>query len=322
MITEIAPGVHRIEVPLGVRRNSVHLVVGVDSVLLFDAGIAGQMPDVLASALAHVGRSLDDLSHVVFSHCDIDHWGGAGDVRELAPMAMFASHRDEQALVEDTEVALARRYQEFAADHGVGWDEEFHDLQRSRARPVPMDAALSGGERIDLGGRIVEVLHVPGHSRGHLAVWDVTTRTLLVGDAVLGDSVFDLENRLVMPPNYRYPSDYRATCARLAGLEPEWLLAAHFPAMGRDEARRFLRSSIEYSEVVEAALRDALATAICASTLELVRTMQSKLGPWPVPLGDFGLAAMLIGHLEEWVADGRAEQSRTAAGRVEWALRA
>jgi glyoxylase-like metal-dependent hydrolase (beta-lactamase superfamily II) len=308
-------------VPLGMRHNSVHLVVGESSVLLFDAGIAGQMPTVLARALAHVGRSLDDLSHVVLSHCDIDHWGGAGDVRDLAPMAMFASHRDEQALVEDTEVALVRRYQEFAADHGVGWDEEFHDLQRGRARPVPMDAALSGGERIDLGGRVIEVLHVPGHSRGHLAVWDAATRTLLVGDAVLGDSVFDLEGRLVMPPNYRSPSDYRATCARLAALEPEWLLAAHFPVMARDEARHFLRVSVEYSEIVEAALRDALATADRASTLELVRTMQSRLGPWPEPLGDFGLAAMLIGHLEEWVAAGRAEQARNAAGRIEWVLR-
>jgi hypothetical protein len=30
---------------------------------------------------------------------------------------------------------------------------------------------------------------------------------------------------------------------------------------------------------------------------------------------------MLIGHLEEWVAAGRAEQARSAAGRIEWVLR-
>lgn len=43
---------------------------------------------------------------------------------------------------------------------------------------------LYGGEHIDLGGRIIEVLHTPGHSPGHMCFWEPSTGYLFTGDLV------------------------------------------------------------------------------------------------------------------------------------------
>ena len=43
---------------------------------------------------------------------------------------------------------------------------------------------LHGGERIDLGGRSVQVLHTPGHSPGHMCFWEEARGDLYTGDLV------------------------------------------------------------------------------------------------------------------------------------------
>lgn len=41
---------------------------------------------------------------------------------------------------------------------------------------------LEGGEKIDLGGRTIEVLHTPGHSPGHICLYDEERGFLATGD--------------------------------------------------------------------------------------------------------------------------------------------
>ena len=43
---------------------------------------------------------------------------------------------------------------------------------------------LHGGERIELGGRTIEVIHTPGHAPGHLCFWEEKTGYLFTGDLV------------------------------------------------------------------------------------------------------------------------------------------
>lgn len=48
---------------------------------------------------------------------------------------------------------------------------------------------LHGGEHIDLGGRIVEVLHTPGHAPGHMCFWEAKKGYLFTGDLVYKDTL-------------------------------------------------------------------------------------------------------------------------------------
>lgn len=317
---QIAPGIHRIELPLGTRLNCVYLIEGEKSVLLFDTGIAGQLQDYLLPYMEEIGRSPEEISQVVISHCDIDHWGGSADARAIATQAILTCHRDDRDLIENTELTIAKRYQEFLDDHGIGWSEEFRDVLRMRARPDTIDVSLLGGERIDLGNRVVEVVHVPGHSSGHLAVWDFSTRALIIADAALGNSVYDLAGEPAMPPNYRHPTDYRRTCALLFSYRPEWLLTSHFPVMGREGAADFLRLSLDYCDFVEQSLLIAL-DGRSRSTLELIEELQPSLGPWEAGTTDFGVASMLVGHLEELLEQGVVKTGRLSdTHRVFWSI--
>ena len=49
---------------------------------------------------------------------------------------------------------------------------------------------LHGGDLIDIGDRIIEVLHTPGHSPGHLCFWEKARGYLFTGDLVYKDTLF------------------------------------------------------------------------------------------------------------------------------------
>lgn len=48
---------------------------------------------------------------------------------------------------------------------------------------------LHGGEHIDLGGRMVAVIHTPGHAPGHMCFWEANTGYLFTGDLVYKDTL-------------------------------------------------------------------------------------------------------------------------------------
>lgn len=49
---------------------------------------------------------------------------------------------------------------------------------------------LKDGDVIDLGGRVIEVLHTPGHSPGHMCFWEGEKGYLFTGDLVYKDTLF------------------------------------------------------------------------------------------------------------------------------------
>ncbi|HOP10922.1 MAG TPA: MBL fold metallo-hydrolase [Oscillospiraceae bacterium] len=49
---------------------------------------------------------------------------------------------------------------------------------------------LHDGDVIDLGGRVIRVLHTPGHSPGHMCFWEEARGYLFTGDLVYKDTLF------------------------------------------------------------------------------------------------------------------------------------
>ena len=50
-----------------------------------------------------------------------------------------------------------------------------------------VDRKLKGGETLDIGGLSWEVLHIPGHSAGSVALYDRVQKVLIPGDVVYAD---------------------------------------------------------------------------------------------------------------------------------------
>ena len=74
---EIAPGLHRIEAPLGERFVACYLVAGDRAAVLFDTGVAATPAASIAAVLrTRRASTAGSIGWVVISHCDVDHMGG------------------------------------------------------------------------------------------------------------------------------------------------------------------------------------------------------------------------------------------------------
>ena len=83
-----------------------------------------------------------------------------------------------------------------------------------------MDVGWSGGELLELGPDwTVRILHVPGHSVGHLAVYDERSGALFGGDCLQGSVYLGLDGTPKLCPTYTHVDDYLATAdpGRVAG---------------------------------------------------------------------------------------------------------
>jgi glyoxylase-like metal-dependent hydrolase (beta-lactamase superfamily II) len=306
-VNEIAPGIHRIESVLGPRPFCQYLISGTRT-LLVDTGVKETPSDVILPALDNGGVDPDALDFVLITHADVDHFGGNAAVRAAAPKAVFCAHAADVPWIQDRARILRERYGWYAA-HEIGYDPETAAwLRDAMGADVPVDVALTGGETLRLGPELeVHVLHLPGHSWGHVGLWEPRSRTAIVQDAVLARGLLDMDGNVIHPPPYFDAAVYEASARLLMSLEPERLLTAHYPILEGTDVDRFLDDTLEF--VQEA--RDVVEELMLAEReLTLSRALEladARLGPFTSMPNELG--GPLRTHLRELVAAGRAVES-------------
>ncbi len=301
MTAEVAPGIFRIDSAMGSRLLSQWLVVGSEGALLLDTGIAGTITATVEPALRELGVAPSSVVEVINSHADVDHYGGNAEARALFPGARLRAHPLDRPLIESWRRIAAERYGWY---RGYGLDyptASWEWLERAAGPDVPLDAEVREGETIDLGGIAVEVLHLPGHSLGHLGLLEPRSGTAIIADAAMGRGFPDLDGRLLSPPPYLDPTAYRETIARLRELAPRLLGTAHFPTLAAAEAAEFLDRGAAFVDDLDAALAGSLAES--PRTLpELLPSCAEALGPYRD--AEVELSRSLGAHLEALVAAG------------------
>ena len=309
-ITEVARDVHRIDTELGPRVNSLYLFVGSDACLLFDTGIDGTAQRDLLPAFENLGLAPERLTWAVVSHPDVDHFGGLASLREFAPQVRVLAHHADAAMMEDYVTYEDLRGRGFREPWGLDEDPATLEWTRSVTRESTIDLHVSGGEHIRLcDDWSVELVHAPGHSRGHLSVWDPRSRALVVSDAVLSDAVRLATGEPAFPPTYRFVDDYLGTIQRFVSMAPAHLLTAHYPTMGPEEAQAFLASSRAFVADLDRAMLEVIATSgeTGIDLNELLATLNPRVGTWPEDGTLTALAFPVVGHLERALALGLVE---------------
>jgi glyoxylase-like metal-dependent hydrolase (beta-lactamase superfamily II) len=291
---EVVPGIHRIEGDLGERYVCQYLLIGEERTLVVDTGLRDMPAEVIAPYLATLDRSLEDIDDVLISHADVDHCGGNRALRAAAPSARLLCGEADRAWIESNEAMMTGNYRWYES-YGFGPSaEDIAFLERELGGDASIDFCLRGGETLRLGAsRRVEVLALPGHTPGHLGLWDPQTQTAIVIDAVLGDGIYDRAGNRLIPPRYYSAADYEATIRRLRALDPECLLTAHYPVMERAAAREFLDRSLAFVQAVRDAVRAAQTTELWPLTQEV----DAAVGPFPSFTHE--LAAGVRAHLAE-----------------------
>jgi glyoxylase-like metal-dependent hydrolase (beta-lactamase superfamily II) len=305
---EVAPGIYRIESILGPRPFAQYLLREERS-LLVDTGITTTPDEVILPAFRELGLEPAGLDYVLISHADVDHFGGNAAMRAAAPRAIVCAHVADCDWVGDREQILLQRYGWYAA-HGpdADYDADTKDWLRNALGPdVPVDLHLAGGEVFRLGPHLsVEVLHLPGHSPGHIGLWDPSSRSAIITDAALGAGLLNNEGDVIHPPPYMHLEEYEATVRLLQQLAPERLLTAHYAVMEGAEVERFLGESLAFVARARSAIEEAIEASHEVTIAGLLTALNPVLGPFSSMANELG--GPIRAHLQELVASGHLEE--------------
>ncbi len=197
-----------------VRCNIWH-IRGRDRDLLIDTGLGlGSLRDEIALL---AGRQV----MAVASHGHFDHIGGHWEFEERAVHAAEAEILARPTLAN----TVAEGY--VAASMFLDAVPAGFDAAAYAIRPAPATVFLQGGELLDLGDRQFEVLHLPGHSPGSIALWESARGILFSGDVVYDGELLD---RLY----HSNPPEYVESMERLKRLPVTVVHAGHYQSFGRD----------------------------------------------------------------------------------------
>ncbi len=177
-VTEVTAGVHR----LASRYENWYLLESGGRLTVLDAGLPGQWDD-FCNALSRLGRSADDIDAVLITHHHPDHAGNAerlraSGARVLAHPADAPYLRGEKKVNSLSTVPYLR----------FRWYRRYMvHLLRNRILRVPAIAQLdelADGEVVDVPGS-PRVIHAPGDTPGHCALFLEDRSLLFSGDALV-----------------------------------------------------------------------------------------------------------------------------------------
>ena len=179
----------------------------------------------LREAIQAFGATLQDVRVVLLTHIHLDHSGGVGLlVRELPRLRVYVHERGAPHLADPSRLlgSAVRLY-------GDQMERLWGDVV-----PVPAERIrpLAGDERLDLGGRVVEVAYTPGHAWHHNAYFDRATGIAFTGD-VAGERFpgSDVAVPVTPPPDIDVER-MLASGARILEWQPAALFPTHFGLVG------------------------------------------------------------------------------------------
>jgi glyoxylase-like metal-dependent hydrolase (beta-lactamase superfamily II) len=212
---------------------SAYLVRDRDGYLLVDAGMdIPACAEALEAHLAALDVPAAALHTIVLTHCHADHAGQAPGLRERSGARVWL-HRRDAPLVDperptgDADLGALVVWLE---RHGFPRQEaeearDSVDTGLGRTYLFEADRLLEGGETFEVGPYRFEIVPTPGHTPGHVCLYESTRRLLLTGDHLFGKAA---PNVRLMP--YSSPDTIRRyldSLARIGRLSAERALPAH-----------------------------------------------------------------------------------------------
>jgi len=161
--------------------------------LLVDCGWAtDDSYAALSEQLNEIGIGIDEITKLVLTHAHPDHCGLAGRLHEESKCEVYMHEIEVDFLrtryTEPEEIL--KRMAVWLKEHGVAQDD-VEDLERGSmpvrffVDTVEPDKPVKGGETIDVGDFTFEVIWTPGHSPGHICLYEPNHRLMISGDHVL-----------------------------------------------------------------------------------------------------------------------------------------
>jgi glyoxylase-like metal-dependent hydrolase (beta-lactamase superfamily II) len=195
---EIVQGVHQIKLPLpagALDHNNAYLIEGSNGNLLIDTGF--DTPEAFAAlrdGLRFSGFGFKDITQIVVTHIHPDHYGLADKLKQMSG-AKVALSEVEAKFIDSRYVktdALLKKVRSLFKSNGVP-EEDLTELSdasmavRKFVGVVPPDIKLKNGDKITVDSSEFKVVLTPGHSPGHICLYEPKRKLFFSGDHILPD---------------------------------------------------------------------------------------------------------------------------------------
>jgi len=252
---ELFKGINQIKLPLlkvGPENVNVYIVEGNDGNLLIDTGWnTPEAFNALAREMKNSGFALKDITDIVITHVHPDHMGLAGKIAELTGASIAVSEIENNLLdsyYAHPETLISELIVFFMANGVPEWElkmlSEASFNIRSYVSPFKAAKLLKQGDIISMAPYEFQVMVTPGHSPGHICLYEPNKKYFFSGDHVLPEVV---PNVSYHPRSGEDPlGDYVKSLGALSDLEVRFVFPGHgsvFSGLGPmiDDIMRFHR---------------------------------------------------------------------------------
>ena len=205
-ITHIDENIHIISEYRHVEETQSYLLIGKDKALLIDTGLG------ISNIYKEVKKLTDKPVTAVATHIHWDHIGG----HKYFPD--FYVHEDELKWLAGEYPLPQERIKVFLMqDCDVPEDFNVDEYEFFQGTPTRV---LKDNDIIDLGDRLLKVLHTPGHSPGHMCFYEEEKGWLFTGDLIYKGALY---------ANFPStdPESYRKSIERIATLSVNRVFPGH-----------------------------------------------------------------------------------------------
>jgi glyoxylase-like metal-dependent hydrolase (beta-lactamase superfamily II) len=280
-----------------------------EPITLFDCGPnTPATENALMLGLAAIEVRPEQIARIVISHAHPDHYGMAPRLRQISGARILVGERDLPKLTDGSMLVATGK---LLLQAGMPMEELVDMGKRERKLgelrpPVEGPEPIRGGDRLSFDGFELEVLHLPGHTAGHVCLLDRATGVLFSGDTLLLDVS---PNPLIEPDpldaNERRQSlvEYLRSLDALASLAVRTVYPGHGPVI-EDPASVIQSMRAHHRHRTEALVR--LLDDEGKSGWQLA----GELFPRLEGFDNFLAVSEVVAHIDLLVLDGRAEPVR------------
>jgi glyoxylase-like metal-dependent hydrolase (beta-lactamase superfamily II) len=236
---EVAPGVHRIPLPLpgdSLHAVNVYAISDGDQVVMIDGGWAmSDSTELMTAGLAQIGYELRDVREFLVTHLHRDHYTQAIAVRRITGSQVSVGEGEQACLDAIHTIESLSQHPDVARLHTAGATEVATEITKWTSGLTGPDMGdwespdrwLANEIDIPLQTRTLRVIATPGHTSGHVVFHDRDANALFAGDHILPHITPSIGVELTRPPSPL--RDYLSSLELVRALPDAKLFPAHGP---------------------------------------------------------------------------------------------